>query len=78
MQVCVVISVGTDRVIIERGKNFDVAIFSDYKCDKCQALHDGTTHWALPAHTTSSDLYHISRLQQCQTIWAENFMCSSD
>ena len=37
-----------------------------YKCDKCQTLHDGTTHWAFPVHTIFIDLDHISRSQQCQ------------
>ena len=27
-------------------------------------LHDSTTHWALPVHTTFNDLNHISRPQQ--------------
>ena len=27
-----------------------------YKCDKCETLHNGTTHRALPVHTASSDL----------------------
>ena len=35
---------------------------------------DGTTHWALPVHSTFSDLDHISRSQQCQTILTENLM----
>ena len=30
-----------------------------YKCDKCETLHNGTTHRALPVHTTFSDLDHI-------------------
>ena len=30
-------------------------------------MQDGTTHWALPVHTTSTDPDHISRSQQCQT-----------
>ena len=34
-----------------------------YKHDKCQTLHDGTP-WALPNHTTFSDLDCISRSQQ--------------
>ena len=45
-----------------------------YKYDKCQTLHDGSTHKALPIHTTFSDLDCISRSQQCQTVLTENFM----
>ena len=36
------------------GKKFNVTIFLDtLKYDKCQNLHDGSTHLALPIHTTS-------------------------
>ena len=34
--------------------------FGHYKYDQCQSLHDGSTHWALPTHTTLSDLGCIS------------------
>ena len=27
-----------------------------YKCDECQTLRDGTTHWALPIHSCSEEL----------------------
>ena len=36
------------------------------------------TCWALPTHTTFSDLDHILRSQQCQTVLTENFMFLSD
>ena len=39
-----------------------------YKYLRCQTLHDGSAHWALPSHTTFSDLDCISRSQQCQTV----------
>ena len=39
-----------------------------YKYVKCQALHDGSIHWALP----------VSRSQQWQTVLTENFMFLSD
>ena len=38
-----------------------------HKCNKCQTLHDGTTHQALPVHDTFSDLYIIKRSQQCHS-----------
>ena len=60
------------------GKNFNDGIFSDTKSDKCQTLHDGSTHLALPIHITFSDLDCISRLQQCQTVLTENVMFFSD
>ena len=49
-----------------------------YKSDECQTLHDGSTHWALPAHAIFSDLDSISRSQQCQTALTEHFMFQSD
>ena len=64
------------------GKNVNVAIFSGAvnflgrcKYDKCQTLRDGSTHLALPIHTTFSDLDCISRSQQCQTVLPES-LCS--
>ena len=45
---------------------------------KCQTVHDGSIYWALPIHTTSSDLDCISRSQQCQPVWTEYFMFLSD
>ena len=40
-------------------KNFKFGIYSDaINMIKCQSLHDGTTHWALPVQTTFSDLDH--------------------
>ena len=35
---------------------------------KCQTLHDGTSHWALPVHYTLCDLDITSRSQQCHTV----------
>ena len=65
----------TGRVIVLRGKNVNVAIFSGAvnflgrcKYDKCQTLRDGSTHLALPIHTTFSDLDCISESQQYQTV----------
>ena len=52
------------------GKNLCVAI-GHYKYDKCQALHDGSTHWALPIYTTNLDC--ISKSQQYQTVLTDNF-----
>ena len=52
------------------GKNCSIVIFSDTKYEKCQTLHDGSTHWALPIPC-------ISRSQRCQTVLTENFMFSS-
>ena len=37
-------------------------------------LLNGTTHWALSAHTSFTDLGHISRSQQCWTVLIENFV----
>ena len=48
-----------------------------YKCDKCQTLLNGTTHWALPIHTFFHDLDHISRSQEYRTVLTENFMLVS-
>ena len=47
------------------------------KCDKGKTFHNFPTYWALPTHTTVSDLEYISRSQQCQTLLTENFMFSS-
>ena len=44
-----------------------------HKCNKCQTLHGGTSHWALPDHCTFCDLDITSRSEQCQTILTENF-----
>ena len=45
-------------------ENLNIEIHLDSnKYDKCQTLHDGTTHQVLPVHTTFSDLDHISRSQ---------------
>ena len=43
------------------GKDLNVAIFSDTVSMINGKLHDGSTHWALPIHTTFSDLGYISR-----------------
>ena len=43
-----------------------------YKYVKHQTLSGCTTHWALPIHTTSSDLDCISGSQQRQTVLTEN------
>ena len=48
------------------------------KCDKCQTLRYGTTHQALPLHTTFLYLYPISRSQQCRTVLTENFVFLSN
>ena len=45
-----------------------------HKHDEFQTLHDGTTYWALPVHTTCSDRDHISRSHQCWTVLAENVL----
>ena len=45
---------------------------------KCQTLHDGSAHRALPILTTFCDLYCISRSQQYQTVLSKNFMFLSD
>ena len=37
-----------------------------------------STHYAVPINTPLSDFDSISRSQQCQTIFTENFMFSSD
>ena len=47
------------------GKNFNVAIFLDTKNMMCLILHDSSTHWALPIHTTFSYLDCISTSHQC-------------
>ena len=43
-------------------KSFNITMYSDtdYEHDKCQTLHDGSTNWALPIHTTFSDYDCIS------------------
>ena len=42
---------------------FSLTLSFLYKCDKCQTVLDGSTHWALPGHTTSGDFDRISRLK---------------
>ena len=42
------------------------------RCYKYKTLHSGSTHWALPLHTTFSDLGCISRSQQIQTVSTDN------
>ena len=42
------ISVRSADWVFVCGKNFNIVIFSGTMYDKCQTLHDGTTHWALP------------------------------
>ena len=37
-------------------------------------MHDDTSHWALPLHSTCSALDNIWRSQQCQTILTEFFL----
>ena len=51
-------------------KNINVVIFSNTInwINKCQTLHGGTTHLALPIHSTLNDLYYISKSQHCHTI----------
>ena len=44
------------------------------QCSTGQPAHGDTTHQALSAHTTFSDLDHISWSQQCQMVLAENLM----
>ena len=77
MWVYVMISVRPASQFFICGKNVNVAIFSDLY-DKCLTLHDGSTHWFLPIHSTFSDFDRISRSQQCQTVLNENFMFFSD
>ena len=48
------------------------------KCDKCQTLHYGITHQALPVHTTFRYLYPTSRSQQCRTVLTENVVFLSN
>ena len=48
------------------------------KGDKCPALHFGTTHQALPVHTTFRYLQPTSRSQQCRTVLTENFVFLSN
>ena len=43
-----------------------------HKCGICKTLHDGISYGALPMCTTFSDLDHISRSWQCQTVLTEN------
>ena len=52
-------------------KRYDFLRHYNY-CNKCQALHDDTTHWALPVHTTFSDLCLTSRAQQYRAVLTEN------
>ena len=42
----------------------------EIKCDYLMSvtLHIGTSHQALPIHTTFSDLEYMSRSQQCQAV----------
>ena len=49
-------------------------LLGHHECDKCQTLHSGTTHCALPVHTTFSDLDQISWSPQCWTVLYENFV----
>ena len=49
-------------MIVHMEKAFNAEIFPrHYKCDICQTLHDGTSHWAFPVHTTFSDIDHVSK-----------------
>ena len=58
-------------------KIFNVAIFLHLKCDKSQTLHDGTTYWSLPVHTTFSDWPYFKVIATSNGLnW--NFMCLSD
>ena len=41
-------------------KLLTLQFFGHGNCDKCQTLHDGTTHLALPFDTTFVGLDHIS------------------
>ena len=61
-------------VIVWHGKTKMLWFLRHYKCNKCQTLHDGITHWVLPVNTTFNDLYHISRSRQCQRVLTENLM----
>ena len=60
------------------GKKICCDFLRYYKHDKCQILHDGSTHCALPVRTTSRDLVGLSRSQQCQTVLTEKLMFLSD
>ena len=64
-----------DRPIVRMWQKLKHCEFlGHYNYDKCQTVHDGSTHWTLPIHTTFSDFDCISRSQQCQTVLTENFM----
>ena len=54
------------QVIVQRGKNFNIAnFFTYYKCDKCQTLHNDATYPAISIYFTFNDLAYISRSQKC-------------
>ena len=63
-------------------ENFNIGIFSEtinvMIYQTLSRLCDGTICWALPVHTTSSDLDYISRAQQYKTVKTENFVFLSD
>ena len=40
-----------------------------HNCNKCQSLHDGTTHRALPVHTAFTDFDLILGSQICWTVF---------
>ena len=67
--VCVVISV-SQLSRVAKLCNF----LRHYKRDKRSTLHEATSQWAVPVHSTFSDLDHISQSQHCQTILAEHFL----
>lgn len=62
-----------------QGKKFIKLSFSHKHSVNCQTLHDDTTHsvdlFKIPFHIFC-DLEHISRLQQHQTVWGENYCIS--
>ena len=62
-----------------QGKKFIKLSFSHKHSVNCQTLHDDTTHsvylFKIPFYIFC-DLEHISRLQQRQTVWGENYCIS--
>ena len=67
MQVYIRLSVGMASMLGECmvwQKHSHCNLGGCYNCDECQILHDHTTYWALPMHTTFSDHDYISRSQQ--------------
>ena len=56
-------------------KKYCCIFLGHHRCDKYRILHDGTTHWAAPVHTTLSDFDHMSRSHHgliwlsCNFVW---------